>query len=607
MRRESVENDGLRSAPSAAPTVEPVTAPNRLLALQRMAGNQAVAGLIQLRCGGEQRAEAGARDLHPADGLRGRREGADDLSVARDPPAVAPPLQRTSTTQPERGVAPQHAFVQRKPPGAKPEAKPSVPKFGELPSRRAPTSAVDAKSAIDCACAPAALSPEALTTVQRALEKTVASTLVQRQTRPQTVDVDIETVSPEEAARLRQRGINLPAVSAATTGASPYTGALPGYSQLGDTCGAASLVTALMIWDREHWDPNQPNSRVVTACNLILAEFALTRSAAIERWATIPAASVSRRCGGDHDRIREEYAKTAQDVETALGVIRDVGRQRGAAITELDYQQLGIALYFLWHEGGQGGLSTTQIFNMRTTLGLQPTGVQPPGKIQSFGEIFTHPITIGLQPGQIAQVNWITNTGFLHMFLVGRLRSSEWFLSDQGPSPAVKFQAPTPNDLAQKVQTATGYWLYKGTLQQATAQSLPGSIATGVTLLAGDDGTETKAQTLIPAGAFLCAVDAGVLTTGDRVTCDAFVSRSYSLAEAQSGLRTSTGGGVIVELPQGVFSLYTTSAVSNANVIQTVLDAGDSAGGYLTGHRFLRAWLILGTSAGRRGSWFQIY
>ena len=44
--------------------------------------------------------------------------------------------------------------------------------------------------------------------------------------------------------------------------------ALPGFKQVGDTCGAASLVTALFVWDLERADPS--NRAVVHACDLLL-------------------------------------------------------------------------------------------------------------------------------------------------------------------------------------------------------------------------------------------------------------------------------------------------------------------------------------------------
>jgi Domain of unknown function (DUF4157) len=47
--------------------------------------------------------------------------------------------------------------------------------------------------------------------------------------------------------------------------------ALPGFDQgQYGSCGAASIVTALVLWDRERHDPTSPNTLVVTACDIAL-------------------------------------------------------------------------------------------------------------------------------------------------------------------------------------------------------------------------------------------------------------------------------------------------------------------------------------------------
>ena len=84
----------------------------------------------------------------------------------------------------------------------------------------------------------------------------------------------------------------------------------------------------------------------------------------------------------------------------------------------------------------------------------------------------------------------------------------------------------------------------------------------------------------------------------------------YSLTDVQSRFPASSReGGVIVEMPQGVFSLYSASAVSQSNLSQTSLDAADSQNGVLVRNRqnFLHAWLILGTSRAAHGSWFSVF
>lgn len=395
---------------------------------------------------------------------------------------------------------------------------------------------------------------------------------------------------------------------ASTVGGSPYTSVLPGYSQAGDTCGAASLVTALTIWDREHWDPAQPNSRIVAACNLILTRLAQHGGQAVDRWVARPAHQVSSTCGGDRGCIRQAYEALRARLTADVQALRDAARQSGGAVSAGNYQTLGLVLYFLWHEGGQGGLTSNQIDNLQNALGLEVSGAS--SGIQSFDEIFTNPVVMGLQPDQMAQVGWFVNTGQQHAFLVGRLATGQWFLSDQGPSPAFELRGSSPADLAAgaRLAASTGtYWLFTGTIAQYLARggTIPGW--TGVKRLGSDRATEEKARDLIPAGAFLGEVDASLVRFGSRITRDSYVSRRYTFAEARGDFSSSSGGGVIVEMPQGVFNLYTTSAVSNANVSETSLDASDSAGGLLVGRRFFHAWLILGTSAGRKGSWFQLY
>jgi hypothetical protein len=65
---------------------------------------------------------------------------------------------------------------------------------------------------------------------------------------------------------------------------------------------------------------------------------------------------------------------------------------------------------------------------------------------------------------------------------------------------------------------------------------------------------------------------------------------------------------LIVEMPAGVFIVYTTSAVSQANLDERGIDASDSAGMLLGGvHSFHHAWLILGNRFGIRRGWFQVY
>jgi len=433
---------------------------------------------------------------------------------------------------------------------------------------------------------------------------------VQRAPPDDTVDVDVEQ-TPEPS------GVKLPQVSGATlagAGGTPYASVLPGYSQSGDTCGAASLVSALIIWDREHWKPTEPNSRVVTACNLTLIEFVRRGTAAVQGWAMHPTAEARRIAAAvPGTTVTDVYDTIRLKLVQDLSNIRDSARQPGATVTEGDYQTIGVALYFLWNLGGSGGLSSASIGSLQGALGLSQNKPSAATNIQSFDDLFSNSIVTGLMPDQIAQAGWFVKTGRQHAFLIGRLQSGEWFLSDQGPQPAAEFRAPSLVTLQSAVAAAArsgAYWLYVGTIADYLAAGgvLPGWL--GVKLLAPASGVESKAEELIGSGAFLGEVDAGILTTGDRITRVSFISRAYSLSDAKTGFpATNPGGGVIVEAPIGVFNLYSTSAVSQSNISETSLDAEDSKDGVLVRNRtiFSHAWLILGTSGGGHGNWFSVY
>jgi hypothetical protein len=427
--------------------------------------------------------------------------------------------------------------------------------------------------------------------------------------RQEAVEVELEPASPADLERGRALGIELPSVSGGTwraLGGSPYAAILPGYSQEGDSCGAASLVTALVIWDREHWDRSQPNTRIVDACNLTLGAFARHGRTAVERWAGRPSREVRRICGGDEACFRDAYDVVRTQLISDLERMRDAARAPGAAFPEGDYQRLGLALYFLWDENPGGGLSSSEIDRIHRTLGLY-TGES--GNVFSFDEIFTHSITTSLAPDEFAQVFWLIGTGGQHAFLIGRLQDGQWFLSDQGPRPAFERRADTLTELHAAVRAAANagqYWLFTGTHAQYIERGgLPGY--TGVQRLGRHTATGETARSIVAAGAFLCEIDAGWTTIGDRLTRRDYVTTAYSLTDAQAALPAGGAGGLIVELPRGVFTVYTTSTVSDANLSQTAIDEADSADGVLARHTFLNAWLQLSTASGRRGSWFQVY
>ena len=453
-----------------------------------------------------------------------------------------------------------------------------------------------------------ALAAAAVIQLQRSAGNQAATHFLQRDG---PVEVDLVPVSPAERERLAAQGVQLPAVSPGTAvslGAAPYQTVLPGYSQAGDTCGAASLVTALLIWDREHWDPRQPNRRAVAAAQLVQAAFETQSAAAVARWSARPSPEVRRLSGGDGDAIRATYRTLASTFASELAGLRAGAAVPGAPVREVDYQLLGLSLYFLWHEGGEPGLTSAQIRGLQDTLGLA-TNTSSGGQ-QRLTDFLVDPVVTGLQPDQMAQIVWFTRDCQQHAFLIGRLQTGEWFLSDQGQSPPFQPRGDSVASLRSTVLLAMDTrtsWLHPGTTRDIMNQTgvLPGTV--GVTRLGSNADTESKARDLILPDAFLGEVDAGTFTIGDRLTRGPFAGRADALAAGQALVSGGPGSGVVIERPAGLFTSYRASAVSSANLTQTGFDASDSSGGALVTRRFQHAWLQLGTSDGRKAPWLSLY
>jgi hypothetical protein len=373
---------------------------------------------------------------------------------------------------------------------------------------------------------------------------------------------------------------------------------LPGYSQKGDTCGAASLVTALIIWDRDRRDPKAPSTAVESACNSILTNLAQYRKRTIDGW-------------NAKGMKGEDLYNTA--VATTTG-IRDSARVPGGTISEMEYQLMGRVLYLLYVDAG-AGLSAAEISAIQRSLGLESGHTEG---VQSFAEIFNSSILRGLRPGQIAQIGWYVKTGkpdaqglvnvTHHAFLIGRRQDGTWFLSDQGPTPAVEMTAADLGMLQSLMTTASrtgSYWMFTGSLSDFKMLVVGGW--TGVRLLTDRATVESKAASIVTPGTFLAEVDAGALTIGDKLTAGDFVSRHYSLAEAKS-VDTASFGGLIVEMPQGVFSYYRTNLITHDdNLKVTGIDQDDSKGGLLDHREFFHAWLRLCTKDTCRASLLQVY
>ena len=212
----------------------------------------------------------------------------------------------------------------------------------------------------------------------------------------------------------------------------------PGFSQGSfATCGAASVVSALMIWDNETRDPAAPHHLVETACNIILTRLANNRSALIDQWnkAGLKGGLTGQKL---HDIIRDTLIQ-----------VRDRARAPGSKLTETDYQEMGEALYALYNGKDHGGLTSSDLRALaparaiRRRRGKRADSGRPPGQrragwAQAGADrpgLLVAPASKPNKQGDVALTR--------HVFLMGRLKSGDWFLSDQGSSPPVELAAPT--------------------------------------------------------------------------------------------------------------------------------------------------------------------
>ena len=385
----------------------------------------------------------------------------------------------------------------------------------------------------------------------------------------------------------------------------------PGFSQ-GDyvTCGAESLVSALLIWDRERKDPNSPNTLLVAACNAVLVNMDDHRQALVKGWDAI---SIKGTTGHGQEIYDEAF--------NSITTVRDAAKAPKAQITESQYQALGLALYVLYKNSITAGLTRYQMQQIQTAIGIGATRSEAG---TSFDELMDK--LTGLQPGQIAQVSWYSRgktqaNGMAyftaHAFLVGRFQRGAWFVSDQGSKPATEIEAPDLITLKAAIRANTqtrDEGIHTGGLP---AQSIGGmqivavNTDTGVMILGDRGGIETKSRDVVmKPGDFIAEVDASVWHGGDRIVAWDFVARAYSLADAEKEMNgAGTGsGGVIVEDPIGLFHVFKTSLVSDNNVGETKIDESDSKDGKVTPSfkRYYHAWLQLRSSS-KTGSFFQVY
>jgi hypothetical protein len=352
--------------------------------------------------------------------------------------------------------------------------------------------------------------------------------------------------------------------------------ALPGFKQVGDTCGAASLVTALFVWDLERADPT--NRAVVHACDLLLT-------------ATDTKAFASST--GPKADIKD---------------IRNKAATPGTKLGQAEYAKLSTAIATLYDAGA--GASSEDIHAYSRAMGLAPGGGDGGS---TLSDILNSKSVKDLKPGEVGQLNWITSTGGGHAMTLGRHEDGTWFFSDQA-SPGANMQSAKREDLAGRVGSyvSFGGWLHPGSKADWMRPPVIGFRPMGhIQGFLNRGPMLGPTSMLIKPGEQLAEIDAGAGTWGEVLTAWDYHSTHDTLAAAQRAIGGDPGGhgGVIVERPKDTFHVVKTNPLSTeGNLKATTIDEEDSKKMVLVERRtsFHSAWLVLSDSAGKKGAPFKV-
>jgi hypothetical protein len=344
---------------------------------------------------------------------------------------------------------------------------------------------------------------------------------------------------------------------------------MPGFSQRGDTCGAASMVTALFLWDLER--ASASNAAVVHACDLVLT-------------------------ANDNDPKANK---------AAISLVESVRAQAmtGTKLGPTEYQALSTALAVLYN--GHAGMSSEDMFKLAKAIGFRPSAF---GGGDTVAQILASDAVVKLKPGEVGQLRWIiADTKGGHAMLLGRHDDGTWFFSDQGATPAKEIQRGSREELVSEVVSyAANSWLYAGS--KLNLQSIPPP--TGFQVLTQAQSFLNRGPSLITPGEKLAEIDAD-WTTGEVLEAWDYRSRHDSLPDAKAAIAADRGGhgGVIVERPKGMFHIYKTSPLKDKdNLKETKIDASDSKDMVLVKRigTFVSVWLVLSDSSGNKSAPFAV-
>lgn len=254
-------------------------------------------------------------------------------------------------------------------------------------------------------------------------------------------------------------------------------GELPGFSQKGGTCAAASLITPLLYWDKETYDPAAPNPRLRSLVQKL-------RAYMVQNQVKLQA------------KLGDSYRHGLRE----LGVLDQLLQQDDFKITAHSYQVLAILLVELSGGTPDTGLDEAGIQTARTMAGVSGETKS----VATFEEFFDEKNGLKhLKPGQMAQLVWFVRTTkgpadlhanppqiAPHGFTLGRLDAPDgrWVMNDQGSTPPVCLEGPDLASLRdQMIESASQSDGWRGIVVDEMPPPVPG-VVTGYSIL-GDAST----------------------------------------------------------------------------------------------------------------------
>ena len=357
------------------------------------------------------------------------------------------------------------------------------------------------------------------------------------------------------------------------------TANLPTFGQLKDTCASASQISALLIQGKNSGN----NSSIIAAIENVITWLIQYKSRYIKN-------------------LKGKRFTNAKDLQkvalSSCYAIRD-SLLAGTGMTQNNYRELATVLHLYYSSSGSLdiGLSGWEIDNVRMLLGIDG-GAK--AVLQNGSDLFNNTVINGLKSGQTAQVGWFVKTqtyndgkysyGY-HAFLIGRTATGDWFLHDQGYTPAKAFADTTKSGLKIQIQKAVkdgNYWL------MFNKPSLPAvGVWLGAKLLNTRQGPQTKQGELLPNGTYLAEIDYSSWRSSDMVYSGNFLGVARTIKDSYKVVRTTTSGkgAVLIEMPRGTFLLYETNSIATHNLQADSIDK--SGGGKLSTKKYYRAYLFL--------------